>query len=181
MRSRLSVLLFTSFVVAACGGGGSSNDGTGADAASDTPPPVDAPQGLTGLGQKCGTGLPQCPTEAPGCITAQGASVGICTNLCVMNGTAKGDANGGFTMIMPDPTAAAQVMKCTSIYHGTVGSGACNTIIAGGTFMWMPPDNPPKNGTSYTNLNMACGIKCGAGNTCDAGLTCNAQTQTCAP
>ncbi len=178
--SRLFCIAVFIGAAAACGGG-KGGGGDNPDGGGDGPPPVDAPPGLAGLGQKCGTGLPQCPTEAPGCITAQGAAVGICTNICVMNGTAKGDANGGFTMIMPDPTAAPQVMKCTSIYHGTAASGVCNQIIAGGQFMWMPPDTPPKNGTSYTGLNMACGIACGAGNTCDGGLTCNAQTMTCVP
>jgi hypothetical protein len=152
-------------VLAACGGddGGS----VGVDA---PPPPVDAPA-AGGLGQRCNPAMAgaDCPADASICLGSS-QTAGICTKLCVMNGTFETNAQGQISSATPNP--ATQNATCAAAYTGTVGTAICASIILGDTpLAYMPPDNPLKASSMYTNMNVACGIQCGANNTCPTGLT----------
>ncbi|MGE0548379.1 MAG: hypothetical protein AB7O24_02320 [Kofleriaceae bacterium] len=159
-----------------CGGSGGSGDDDDdtPDAAVvllDAPPPK--PAELTGLGQKCGMGLPECPTNAPQCagFTAN-AAVGICTAVCVESSSFMTDAMGMPGPFDPAPETGNGV--CTAAFSGTIGTAGC-----GVPFNLMPNDNPIKPNTTYTVL-FACGIACEPDNSCPGGLTCNAQ-KLCVP
>jgi len=167
MRSRLFVLLFTSFALAACSGGKGGNNG--ADGGADGPPPADAPAGLTGLGQKCGTGLPACPANAPECFGLVQGGTAYCSPDCLVDATGKTNAQGqipqsGAGSLTPPPDNA----KCTAGYTGTVGMPLCAIILS-----TTPMDNPLKPNTNYTAIKMGCAIVCGTGATCPPGMTCN--------
>jgi len=175
--TRLSVLfvLLASFVLVACGDDGGS---TAPDAQifMDAPAP-DAPTALVGLGQRCVPAMQgaDCPANANGCLSFMpGATVGICTKLCV------GPPPGTFTtnaQSQPgalNPAPATQNAMCPPIYTGTIGTAECNTLVN------VMPAGALQPNTNYTFLAV-CGIKCGAGNTCPAGLTCNAVAQACQP
>lgn len=165
---RLSIVLFTSLVLAACSGGGKGGN-NGADGGADGPPPVDAPAGLTGLGQKCGTGLPACPASAPECFGLVQGGTAYCSPDCLTGGTGKTNAQGQFPAsgtgsLTPPPDNT----KCTTGYTGgTVGMPVCAIILK-----TTPADNPLKPNTSYTAINMGCAIVCTSG-MCPAGMTCN--------
>jgi hypothetical protein len=123
MRSTRLCLLFAfiaSFAIAACGG----DDGPSGQ--PDAPPvtPDAPPAGLTGLGQKCGAGLPACPATAPECFGIQGTNGNMyCSPKCVAGGTATGGANGQLTNIQPAPNNS-----CMTSYTGSVGMGMCAVI-----------------------------------------------------
>jgi hypothetical protein len=160
----------------ACG----EDDGGGDRAPVDAPKPVDAavdaPAQLMGLGQKCVPSMQgaDCPTSAPGCLSfGQNATSGICSKLCVQNGTFSTDSNANPTnMNPPDPTVNNSV--CAAIYTGTVGSGVCNAYVN-----QMPPGNLQPN-SNYT-FQVACAVGCGANNACPTGYTCDTQTMWCMP
>lgn len=167
--TRLSLLcvLTVSFTVMACGGGDD-----GGDAPVDAMP--DAPAALTGLGKPCKRSLQgvDCPGNARGCLTFGGAEMGICTERCVINGTMMTNAQAQVASVTPDPRAPAQSGICTAIFMGTVGAAGCLNLVGG----FLPADNPLQPNKQYTNVDLVCGIACGAGNTCPGGLTCtNAQ------
>jgi hypothetical protein len=167
MRSTrlLSLLVFVaSFAVAACGGG-DDGPGTTPDAPPVTP---DAPTALTGLGQKCGAGLPACPATAPECFGIQGTNGNMfCSPKCVTGGTAVG-GNGVLTMIQPAPNNA-----CMTSYTGSVGMGMCAVILA------FTPMETPVQGKNYTGVEIGCAVVCGAGNACPTGLAAMTLGQAC--
>jgi hypothetical protein len=151
---------------AACSGGGGKG-GNNADAAVDTPP--DMPPALTGLGQKCGTGLPACPANAPECFGLVANGTAYCSPDCLTNGTGKTNAQGQFPApgqpgsLMPPPDSS----KCTAAFTGTVGMPVCAVILS-----TTPMDNPLKANTNYTAVSMGCAIVCSSG-MCPPGMTCN--------
>jgi hypothetical protein len=169
-----SILLFVGFAVPACGGG-DDGDGTGTiDAPIDSAgggidAAVDAAAGLMGLGQPCVVAMQgaDCPTTANGCLSfAQGATMGICTKICVNSATFMTNAQSQPGPLTPDP--ATQNAMCTAIYTGTVGTAVCAVPVNR-----MPAGALGPNMT-YT-VAVTCGIQCGSGNACPSGLTCNAQ------
>jgi hypothetical protein len=158
--------------VAACGSSSTPNKVDAAVVHLDTGVTVDAPPStLTGLGQKCGTGMPACPANAPGCLTSGAGAVGFCSAICHAGAMFKTDAAktpGMFT----DTTADNP--KCAAIFTGTVGTAECTEIVN------VKPAPPLVANTTYT-FDAACGIVCGAGNTCPGGLTCDTTTMLCNP
>jgi hypothetical protein len=110
-----------------------------------------------------------CPTNAPVCLSSAGnTTTGMCSPLCVMNGTMMTNAQAQPSSITPQPNNAA----CTGAYTGTVGNPLCAIIIGGsGPLAYMPPDAQLQANKTYTNVNLACAIQCGANNTCPTGLT----------
>lgn len=174
--TRLTILfvVLASFTVVACGddGGSSAPDAKiFLDASVDGPPAA-----LTGLGQRCGMGLPACPANAPGCVTfTQGATMGICTDSCVDAGTFMTNAQG--QPGVPTPNPVMQDGMCTPIYTGSIGVAQCNTLV---NIMPAPQGGVFQPNTSYTFVAV-CGIACGAGNTCPGGLTCNTAAMRCQP
>ena len=159
MTHLYACLVTLSLALFACGGG-------------DDPPAVDAPPAeLTGLGQKCDINNNTCPANAPACINVNlgtSASTSYCSPRCVMNGTGTGAA-GGMSNIMPAPNSAT----CSAEYMGTVGTPECGVILA------YTPMGPITVGTSYTGVEIACAIRCGANNTCAEGFTPNTQVGAC--
>jgi len=176
MRS-LSYAIPFALMLAACGGGGSTNptpdapNGTVHDAPSATPD--SAPAAVTGLGQKCGTGLPACPTTASACLTAQGAASGFCSGVCHMGATLMTDAQGN---VGPSNVVAADDAKCAAIYTSTPGTALCSLDVN----IMPAPTNPIQKSTTFT-FDAYCGIKCGTGNTCPAAMTCNTTQMLCIP
>lgn len=70
------------------------------------------------------------------------------------------------TAITPPPNTAV----CTSHYTGgPTGVPACNALLSTN-----PAHNPLMASTNYTLIQIACIVRCGAGNTCPTGLTCSA-------
>lgn len=160
MRSTRPTILFAvlaSLALFACGGDGGSTRPDAQvfmDAAIDAPPP-----GVTGLGQKCGAGLPACPANASECFGIAGTNGNMyCSPKCVAGGTATGGANNQLTNIQPAPNNS-----CTTSYSGGVGMGVCGVILA-----FTPMDAQIVNGKAYTGVDVGCAILCGAGNTCPA-------------
>ncbi|MBA3393591.1 MAG: hypothetical protein H0T89_13160 [Deltaproteobacteria bacterium] len=171
--SSISSRLLVSFIAlaaSACGGEGGS---TAPDATvfQDAPPP---PPGLTGLGQKCVPAMmgADCPANADVCVSVTAGGAGFCTPLCVANGSGMTNAQGQFTTVTPAPNTAT----CTGAYTGTVGMAACLALLS-----YTPMDMPLMASKNYTGINIACVIRCGAGNTCDTGLTCNTTFGACLP
>lgn len=162
--SVLSILVAVS-MFAACGG----DDGDGGTI--DAPIVIDAPPDaapVTGLGKPCVAAMmnADCPANAPVCVGLAGAGGTYCSPLCVTNGTAKGAQGGGrLDMFMP----ALNDSLCAAAFSGTVGMPSCGAVLPN----YMPLDNPPVAGTSYTNVNVACAILCGASMACPAGLNAN--------
>jgi hypothetical protein len=164
MRMRLSFVFSICLVVAAaaaCGGGGGGGNGNN-DAAADVP--VDMPPALAGLGQKCGTGLPACPANAPECFGLVANGTAYCSPDCLTGGAGKTNAQGQFMAITPPPDNA----KCTAAFTGTVGMPVCAIILS-----TTPMDNPLKPNTNYTAIKMGCAVVCGSGATCPPGMACN--------
>lgn len=174
MRNYLFVSMF--LAVAACGddGGSAGVDGGGVDAAPD------GPAALTGLGQKCVVAMQgaDCPQTAPGCLSyVQGATMGVCTNICVKDGTfmTNNATPVGIASFNPDPSTKNG--DCAALYTGgSSGVPTCSALTA------RTPTGALVANTTYT-FSMACEISCGAGNTCPAGLTCNTDPaiQACTP
>jgi hypothetical protein len=173
MRStRLTVLFFVlaALALVACGGeGGSTRPDAQVfmDAAIDAPPP-----GVTGLGQKCGAGLPACPANASECFGLAGVSNQnmYCSPKCVTAGTATGGANNQLTNVQPAPNSAT----CAASYSGGIGQGVCGVVLA-----FTPMDAQIVNGKAYTGVDFGCAILCGAGNTCPASLAVTMLGQNC--
>ncbi len=111
-----------------------------------------------------------CPANANGCLSTQGASTGYCTKLCVASATFMTNAQSQPGPSTPLPST--QDAMCTAIFSGTTGTAACLVPV---NVMPMPPLQP---NTNYTAA-FACGIRCGAGNTCPGSLTCNMQLMEC--
>ena len=168
---RLSRLVSVVFVVGtaavasvvACGGddGGHHPD---AKVYKDAPAAPDAPPGLMGLGQQCGSGLPACPSNVSACIGPQGAATGICTAICDMNGSGTTDGSG--VLLLTAITPAPNNTTCTSAFSGTVGTAACDLLLA-----ITPADNPLHPSTTYTGIQLDCGIVAGSGMACPGNLT----------
>ena len=153
--------------------GGSNADGsTGNDDSSnqmDGPGSGSGSSGIQGLGQRCGSGFPTCPTNAPECISVKvgsGASPSYCTPHCLDNGSATTNAQGQISSTTPPPDTA----KCTAAYTGgSVGNPACGLILS-----YQPMDNPLKPNKTYTQIVLGCIVACSMpGNTCPTGMTCN--------
>jgi hypothetical protein len=154
-------------LIVGCGGGG--------DSKPDAFVFLDAPAALTGLGQRCGAGMPMCPATAPGCLGPVGGA-GFCTNLC--GGTTidmMGKGSGTFMTDAASMVVAASVMPpvaqwldapCQMIYSGGVGAASCSSVINRA-----PAGNFTPN-TTYT-FAVACEIACGAANECPTGFTCD--------
>lgn len=164
----MRTFLFVSMIVtlAACGDDGGSS-GT-PDAAIDAAP--DAPAALMGLGQTCVVAMQgaDCPSNAPGCLSyTQGATMGVCTNICVMDGTFMTDADSMLVPASFNPNPTSRDSVCQGLYTGdAMGTPTCSALTA------RTPAGNLMPSTTYT-FSMACEISCGAGNTCPAGLTCN--------
>ncbi|HEX5058853.1 MAG TPA: hypothetical protein VFV99_05805 [Kofleriaceae bacterium] len=164
----------------ACGGddGGGGNGNPDAKVFMDSKVFMDAPGGgggLTGLGQKCGSGQPACPTNAPDCIAlglgGGSASTSYCTPHCLEDGSGTTNAQGQLTTTTPAPDNA----KCSAVYTGgSVGMPACGVILA-----TTPMDNPLKANTSYTMIDLGCVIVCGTGMMCPTGTTATTAGSTC--
>jgi hypothetical protein len=159
-------------VVIACGSSGSSHPLPDAHTGgSDAKVFLDAPSssGLTGLGQKCGTGQPACPTNASQCIGFTQGGPTYCTPTCLTGGAGSTNGSGQFAQgsITPPPNTAT----CTAAYTGgTVGTAACDIIAA-----TTPADNPLKASTAYTAISFVCSVNCGTGSgtgPCPTGMTC---------
>lgn len=163
-------ILFASmiFAMSACGDDGGSpaidaggSDGGGSDGGGGA---------LTGLGQKCVVAMmgADCPMNAPGCLSyTQGATMGICTNLCVMDGTFMTDAQSQVVPASFNPNPTTRDSVCAGIYTGDAkGVPSCSALTA------RTPAGALMASTTYT-FSMACEIACGTGNTCPGGLTCN--------
>ncbi|HEY5922483.1 MAG TPA: hypothetical protein VIV11_12465 [Kofleriaceae bacterium] len=159
------------------GGGGGNPD---AKVFMDAPKVfMDAPPGtgLMGLGQKCGSGQPACPSNAPDCI-ALGigggmASTSYCTPHCLDDGTGMTGSNGQFSSTAftpaPDPT------KCTGAYTGgSVGMPACGVLLA-----YTPMDNPLVANKNYTMIDLGCVVLCSTGMGCPTGTTAQMVQTTC--
>jgi hypothetical protein len=125
--------------------------------------------GLMGLGQKCGSGLAACPTNAADCIGAQGTT-SWCTPICDMNATGKTGSDGRFPAsgsgsITPAPSDSA----CSAVFTGTVGTPACAAILAS------TPAYTGQLNTAFTGIQMDCFVLCGTGSgtgPCPTGMTC---------
>jgi hypothetical protein len=154
--------------IVACGGGGSKNP----DAKADT----DATVGLTGLGEKCGSGLPVCPS-AMDCVALQlptgGATTAYCTPHCVDNGSGTTNPSGQFPgsgagALTPPPDNS----NCTAAYMGSIGMPVCGVILHTNP---APVMGALQANTAYTQVTVGCLIRCDATHMCPAGLTCNTQ------
>jgi hypothetical protein len=174
-----SLLSLAVAVLVACGGSSSKNpDASTHDSKvfQDSP----ASTGLMGLGQKCGTGLPACPTNAPSCVgialPGGGASTQYCTPHCDDNATAKTDATGNFPNSASGFTPAPDPSKCGAAFTGTAGTPACGLFLT-----YTPMDNPPKPNKTYTGISLGCLVVCGTGNACPTGTTCNTTLMFCFP
>ena len=169
-----SSIVIVSSVVAgfvACGGddggGGGGSNNPDAKVFMDAAVPMDAPAGLSGLGQKCMTGS-DCPASAPDCISVKlmtGMSNFYCTPRCVEGGTMMTNGSGSPTSVTPSPDN----QKCIAAYSG---GGAGVTVACSLLTSWTPMDNPLKASSTYTGVNMGCLIRCGTNMACPAGTTC---------
>ncbi|MDQ3367942.1 MAG: hypothetical protein M3680_21160 [Myxococcota bacterium] len=176
MRTLGLLVILASFAVTGCSDDGGSTPTPDAAIVVDASP--DAPAALAGLGQTCVLSMmgADCPTNAPGCLGpfVMGGTVGICTNVCVSDGTFRTNAQSVPENVMPSDLTSQNAM-CAGIYTGGAsGTAACNII-----FGRMPTGALMAN-TNYT-FQMACGIACGTGNTCPSSLTCNTTSMRCEP
>jgi len=170
--SRLASVMFIVAVAAgatifACGDDGNNPDAKQLDAKVF----MDAPAGVSGLGQKCGSGLPACPTNAANCIGlrfSNGTTTNFyCTPFCDQNASAMTGSNGQFPTTASGYTPPPDVSICAGAYSGSVGTPGCGVPTS-----WTPMDSPPIANKNYTGINLACFVVCGAGSACPAGLTC---------
>ncbi len=164
--------------IIACGGG-SSPKTPDAKVFKDAPRQIDAPpMGVTGLGQKCGSGMPACPSTASNCIGATGTTQ-FCTPTCDTNATGTTDGSGNFPQsgsgsITPAPNNTA----CTGAFSGTVGTPACDAIVMS------TPSYTGQANTAFTAIQMDCLLLCGTGSgsgPCPTGMTCNTSFGACFP
>ena len=191
--------LFTSFMILACGGGGKKtpdaappnpvcgngalegteqcDDGNTANGDGCSSTCTTEAAGLSGLGQKCGTGLPACPANAPDCVGfTQGKT--FCSPICLANGTGTTNGSGQFTgsgagALNPLPNDAT----CTGAFTGTIGTAGCDAIVA-----VTPPDNPLLPNKQYTAIQFDCSISCAmTTNACPPTTTCNTGIGVCEP
>lgn len=168
--SRLFVMsLFVGAALTACGDDGGTSTPDAPIVVIDAAP--DAPAALTGVGQKCGTGLPACPANASQCVGFQGTTQ-WCTPLCLENGSGTTNAQGQLTATTPAPNNGA----CTGAFTGTAGMAVCGVILA-----ITPMDNPLVANKAYTGISLACVVACGASNACPTGMTCNTTQMICLP
>jgi hypothetical protein len=142
----------------------------------------DAPSGgLTGLGQACVPAMEgrDCPANTPACLSGQGDTLGICTNLCINNGTFMTNAESQPTNIQPADFSTGNP-TCEAIYTGgPSGIPSCSAIAN------VMPTGAFTPNTNYTFI-VACQVECGTGDSCPAGLTCEVSTtmgipSTCKP
>ena len=161
----LSLALF------ACGGDGGS---TKADASAPEEAGAEAGTALTGLGQKCGNGLPVCPANASECVGLVMDGGTYCTPKCVEGGSGMSDANGVLPLagITPPPNTGTCMAAYTA---GAAGGPTCNLILA-----LTPSHNPVMPNTSYTNITLGCMLTC-TDNMCPSGFTCMASAGFCFP
>jgi hypothetical protein len=136
------------------------------DAAIDTPP-----ANLSGLGQKCGQGMPACPANASECVGLQGTA-SFCTPKCASGATGMTNASGQLTTTTPPPNN----QTCSSAYTGTVGMPVCGVILT-----VVPADNPLVANKAYSGIDLGCVITCGTGGACPASTTCNTTVGACFP
>ncbi|MGE5185554.1 MAG: hypothetical protein ACM31C_26000 [Acidobacteriota bacterium] len=173
----LSRLFSAMLIVATAGGativacGGSSNPKTpDAKVFKDAPPQMDAPAGLTGLGEKCGSGgVSMCPSNASDCVGITGlGSTSFCTPNCLMNGS--GTTNSSGKLLLSAITPAPSNTTCQGAFSGSAGTPAC--VLIGS---YSPMDVPMKANTQYTAISMDCALLCGTGSgtgPCPSGMTC---------
>ena len=176
---RLSQLLATTIMisstVAACSSDGGTTTHVDAHVvAIDAPAQaIDAPPGgLTGLGQKCGTGLPACPSTAMQCVGLAGLTGAgqYCTPKCETGGTSTSNAQGQFAAITPTPSTTA----CPAAFTGSVGAPTCGIILA-----YSPMDNPIVANKAYTGIDLGCVIVCGTAMACPSGTVAKMAGTTC--
>ena len=163
------------------GGGGGTPDAPGMHPDAPGGGGSDAPgsaSGLMGLGEKCGSGLPACPANAPDCIAlglgGSAVSTSYCTPHCLDNGSGTTNGSGELTTTTPPPSDAA----CSAAYTGgSAGMPACGVILS-----TTPMDNPLKKNTTYTGISLGCVVACGsAAPQCPTGMTCNTTVGLCFP
>jgi hypothetical protein len=168
------------FALVACAGGDSEGDDDGIDAsitvdagpadaepADARPPDPDPDAGQGGLGQICDQSTP-CPADAPLCtVASSGSARGACTAVCAADFAFMTNGTGNPTTT-PGATSTA---TCTAIFDGTAGTPACLTFLLE-TFDPAVTGTAPAPSTAYT-ADVACAIRCGAGNACPTGLTCS--------
>jgi hypothetical protein len=166
--TRLFVVCFTALSLAlfACGGDGGGNK-------VDATVQPEAGGDLVGLGQKCGTGLPACPANAPDCVGLVMNGGTYCTPRCLEGGAGMSDAQAQLPLnaITPPPNTGT----CTAAFTGTVGGPTCALILA-----LQPPDNPVQANKAYTGIRLGCLLACSAG-ACPAGFTCMTPPGFCFP
>jgi len=170
LSAALVVGVAVGFTVIACGGGGTTNHNPDAKQFHDAKAFMDAPPGLSGLGQKCGSGLPACPANASACVGFTGTNQ-FCAPSCDMNATGTTNAQGQFPntgsgAITPAPNNGT----CTAAFSGSGGTPFCAGIVAS------TPAFTGQASTSFTGINMDCLIVCGTGSgtgPCPTGMTCN--------
>ncbi len=189
MLFRLAIVLASASlgVVVACGSSGGGGGTSTADApgthAIDAPGThaIDAPASaeLTGLGQKCGSGLPACPTNASDCIGAAGGP-SFCSPICLTGGVGTTDGSGNFPQtgsgaLVPAPNDAT----CTGAFTGSAGTALCGALLA-----YSPMDAALANNKKYTGVQFDCLVVCGTGSgsgACPATMTCDTTSGICNP
>ncbi len=175
LRASLVVGAASAGAIIACGGGGGTKspdakvflDAHGSGGGTDA---GGSGSGLTGLGEKCGSGLAMCPTGED-CISlglgGSAASTPYCTPHCLDGGSGTTNGSGQLTATVPPPDDT----KCTGAYMGSVGMPQCAIILS-----TTPMDNPLKANTHYTAIALGCLVACGTGSgsgACPPSMTCN--------
>jgi len=182
MLFRLAVVLSTASlaVIVACGSSGGDNKTPDAPKAIDAGKSIDAANAtLTGLGQKCGSGLAACPTNASDCIGPPGGT-SFCTPTCLTGGVGTTDGSGNFPptgtgALVPAPSDAT----CSGAFTGTAGTPACAAILA-----YTPMDATIAANKKYTAVQFDCLVLCGTGTgsgACPATMTCDTTQGICNP
>jgi hypothetical protein len=162
LRPGLASASFALLLVAAGCGGGDDDDE------------------LTGLGQLCDPAMMgmDCPAEAPGCLQyTDTATKGTCSTLCVDGGTMTTNVQAQIATLSPDPGVSPQSTTCTGAFKGKVGAGSCAALL----FTYLPAEYPPLANMSYTGVQIACVVQCGADNKCPGTLKCNTMVSRCEP
>lgn len=165
-RRSFATCLFVLATFAACGNVKATSDAGVArtDAPRLVDAKVDAPvSGIHGLGQRCGTNLPDCAADQM-CFPTADPNASYCTKICY-SGTFTTDSDAG-PITFPDSTPGDPA--CAAIYSaGPQGTPSCET-----PYNFVP--SPPLGADTEYSVDFACAISCGAGDACPTGLHCDA-------